>query len=521
MFPISEMEAKCYYYGLPSHPILVARTGTTEWKEPTGLEGYRVIKELRPVGNHAITEVWEDNLALKIHALLDTMKVKWTSTDVVRIGNAKESLAPVILWIGVVPGSLSNGDGLVVAFQCQKLLEENDITDVEVEVRESVVTRSAGPMLLRPTHSLDPTVEVRGPLTTTLGLPICAKSPPWAQGTGGFFIAEGGNTELLLVTARHVLFPPGESENELFEHKENRPHHNVNLFGDAAFKGHLEFIQSKIEDMEDRVASLEWHIKTLEGTPEANTKREKAQVKLGEAEENLATLKTFYRGVSDRWGPPENRVLGHVVLSPPIDVGVGSEGYTEDWAVIEIDSSKIDKSNFDGNAIDLGIDIPDRKFTRMMYPNRRNPPSFKYPKDRLLKLKGTIPDEEMRNPTGFDQDNKPCLMVMKRGITTGLTIGRANNICSYARTYCRYSNTGKTSKEWAILPRDSESDAFSGPGDSGSVIVDGLGRIGGLLTGGTTGTKPSSDITYATPITFLLKRMAEKGLKKPHPVHTA
>ncbi|KAG8685630.1 hypothetical protein FRC11_010303, partial [Ceratobasidium sp. 423] len=53
--PLSKMEANSYYAGLPSRPILVARTGA-EWKEPTGLEGYRVIKELRPVGNHAITE---------------------------------------------------------------------------------------------------------------------------------------------------------------------------------------------------------------------------------------------------------------------------------------------------------------------------------------------------------------------------------------------------------------------------------------------------------------------------------
>ncbi|EED79240.1 predicted protein [Postia placenta Mad-698-R] len=76
------------YAGLPSPPVLVARTSTTPWEAFTGLEAYRNVKELRAVSNHALKEAWEDDLTLKLHALLDSMKVKWTSTDVVRIGNA-------------------------------------------------------------------------------------------------------------------------------------------------------------------------------------------------------------------------------------------------------------------------------------------------------------------------------------------------------------------------------------------------------------------------------------------------
>lgn len=68
------------------------------------------------------------------------------------------------------------------------------------------------------------------------------------------------------------------------------------------------------------------------------------------------------------------------------------------------------------------------------------------------------------------------------------------------------------SQEWAILPFESKSGPFSDKGDSGSVIVDGLGRIGGLLTGGA-GATPSSDITYAMPISFLIKRMESNGVK--------
>jgi hypothetical protein len=118
-------------------------------------------------------------------------------------------------------------------------------------------------------------------------------------------------------------------------------------------------------------------------------------------------------------------------------------------------------------------------------------------------LKGTIPDEEMRHPTALDQNDDPCLMVIKRGNATGLTVGRTNDICSYSRNYYD-GDKAETSKEWTILPSDSK--VFSDKGDSGSVIVDDLGRIGGLLTGG----------AGATPISFLLKRMEDQGLCKPN-----
>lgn len=136
--PPSEMEAKFYYAGLPSSPVLVARTGRTPWKAPTGLEAYRVLKELRPVGDHPLNAVWEDKLAHRLFDLLKSMKVEWTSTDIVRMRIAGESSAPVILWIGVMPKSFSGDDGVVVASKCQELLREYDIDDVDVEIRESM-----------------------------------------------------------------------------------------------------------------------------------------------------------------------------------------------------------------------------------------------------------------------------------------------------------------------------------------------------------------------------------------------
>lgn len=149
-----------------------------------------------------LKEAWEGSLAPKLHPLLDLMNVRWTSTDVVRIGNTGQSSASGILWIGMIHTSLSGSDGVLVASKCQELLVESNIADINVEIHELVVTCSASLKLHISTYPSDSTVNVHEPLTTTLSLPICAQSELCAEGTGGFFITECGNAKrLLLLTA--------------------------------------------------------------------------------------------------------------------------------------------------------------------------------------------------------------------------------------------------------------------------------------------------------------------------------
>ncbi|KAI0732066.1 hypothetical protein C8Q72DRAFT_775196 [Fomitopsis betulina] len=102
-------------------------------------------------------------------------------------------------------------------------------------------------------------------------------------------------------------------------------------------------------------------------------------------------------------------------------------------------------------------------------------------------------------------------MVLKNGNTSGLTVGRLNNVCSVVRHYFK-DQPGMASKEVAILPRTSKSGAFSAPGDSGSAVVDGKGRVCGILTSGN-GATDMSDVTFVTSINFLLKRLADYGIK--------
>jgi hypothetical protein len=517
--PVSGDEAKFYYAGLPSSPVLIARTGSTPWEAPTGLEAYPKLKELRVVGEHEINDVWEDDLALKVHAILRAKGVDWSSTDVIRIGYVDEPSGGVILWIGVKPDSLSYEVGIDAALQCEELLLDYGINDVDVEIRQSEVIRSAGPQLLQPTFDYDPTVDAREPLTATLGITICSQSTPWAEGTGSFFLSEGGGSKrLLLATARHVIFPPNKENNDLFERKsDSLRRHDVLVLSDVSFKQHLVSIKAKIDGQEVIIRYQKKRIGKVAGRDDeaARNEREDAQSLLGRAEASVAALTAFHHELSTHWATEQSRVLGHVIFSPPIVFGAGTEQYTQDVAVIDIDASKIDPSSFPGNVIDLGTKFPPDVLTAMMYPNPKNTHCFEYPGDRLLSLRGTITDNEMRRPTTYDQNSEPCIMVLKRGRTTGLTVGRANNIFSYTRNHPGDNDSG-VSKEWAILPFDNESGAFSAKGDSGSAVVDGAGRIGGLLTGGA-GTTDSSDVTYVTPISFVLKAVrGNKSLAKAY-----
>lgn len=141
-------------------------------------------------------------------------------------------------------------------------------------------------------------------------------------------------------------------------------------------------------------------------------------------------------------------------------------------------------------------------------------PDFIYPFDRLLQLQDIISEDQMRNPDTVDCDDLPYLPVIKSGIATDVTIGRATGTFSFVRQYFE-NNTHHTSKEWAILPYDETSRAFSACGDSGSIVVDEFGRIGGLITGGA-GEMDSLDITYATPFYWLLSRIRANGFPDAH-----
>ena len=104
-----------------------------------------------------------------------------------------------------------------------------------------------------------------------------------------------------------------------------------------------------------------------------------------------------------------------------------------------------------------------------------------------------------------ESSNKPDFIVIKDGPATGLTVGCLTGMESFV---C--NSAGRESVELAVYnfsfkdkPR-----VFSAEGDSGSLVIDGLGRMVGLLHAGT-GQREDVDISYATPMYWLWPRIKE------------
>jgi len=164
---LSEAEARFYYAGLPSAPILVGRSGSdTRWKVPTSPDTYQKLQEFRASLDKPFDQDWDADVASKRKALLDSIKLKrlyrsashplmkvwegylrpnvcifldglglkWNSVDPFYIGS-EDRFIPVLL-IGVVPGSLDGHFGGIVSHVCRKFLFEEGFTDVDVEIRE-------------------------------------------------------------------------------------------------------------------------------------------------------------------------------------------------------------------------------------------------------------------------------------------------------------------------------------------------------------------------------------------------
>ncbi len=123
--------------------------------------------------------------------------------------------------------------------------------------------------------------------------------------------------------------------------------------------------------------------------------------------------------------------------------------------------------------------------------------NFDYPDERLLKLHDILSAKEICTPNNRGGKDGRIRYVVKRGLLTHTTIGCLNGFGSHVR---RYSILGsRDSVEAAVYPYNPGTGPFSKHGESGSIIVDTLGKFAALLTAGT----DSSDVAYGSPMFWL------------------
>jgi hypothetical protein len=143
----------------------------------------------------------------------------------------------------------------------------------------------------------------------------------------------------------------------------------------------------------------------------------------------------------------------------------------------------------------------------MFYPNSNGRTDFKFPSDRQLRIQGCVTPELLTSPDCYDSNGEPCLIVMKDGNTTNLTVGGLAGMEAYT---CDVF--GIESIELAIYNYNKQSGPFSAKGDSGSLIFDGEGRMVGILHSGMP-KGASNHVTYASPAWWVLEQIK---LHYPH-----
>ncbi|KAH9072823.1 hypothetical protein EDB83DRAFT_2568400 [Lactarius deliciosus] len=341
------------------------------------------------------------------------------------------------------------------------LLKANGAEGSVVEWYDGAVEKLSSPHLQRVTDDTNPTRYVRRLLTAALGMPIATAEREAADAQGSVMLFFHENKDMRGAPSAKVF---GVSNCHVL--REDTSH--VRLAGFRRFQRGLDEIKACVGGYGTDADLLAREIVGLEAKPKSEDPEEAAEddaaveakrEKLVKVKKDIGTLEAFYEDTNTQWGDIARRNIGHVDWAPKISVDVQGCRYTKDIG------------QFKGNVVDLGDKFTSRQLTNMFYPQSAGRMVFKFPMNRQLRINGCVMREMLAVPDCFDSNGEPCLIVMKDGNTTDLTVGRYAGLEAYL---C--DDLGVESIELAIYNYDRQSGPFSANGDSGSLIFDGKGH---------------------------------------------
>jgi hypothetical protein len=136
-YPPREEERDWYYEGLDGPPVLIARTSSTAWTRHQ--ERGRGCKSFRPISQHEILLKWSSDVE---HKIIEALKgCDWRFFYPTRIVNGQDDSSHVILLIGVNGIDFEWDPAIQKALLCRRILQGADISDVEVELMDAVVSQ--------------------------------------------------------------------------------------------------------------------------------------------------------------------------------------------------------------------------------------------------------------------------------------------------------------------------------------------------------------------------------------------
>ncbi|KAG0133117.1 hypothetical protein HOY82DRAFT_584602 [Tuber indicum] len=483
------------FFGTPSGAPCIYKSGPT-WPEPKSFGAQRYIRETRHVYGHPMANDWL-KIGTKIYQALDSLGVKWTSIDPVAFANKGEKtpFCPLLVWIGVKRQTLTFEAAVTAADTVKHILWQAGFPTIEVAFRESEVTHSlGGPKLLSFDPVRDHISEFSKAFTPTLGLAIAPLRTPYYEGTGALYFRLGRDDDhIALLTAAHVARPPPKFANTGMSRKgTSQPREEIVALGTKGYQNATNALIATVDNLTCSIAVWKKVIRKsgdpVDDENVADTARPlELQGEVEKATKMIDSLNKLHNKVAKLRANPDQRIIGCLLHAEPIAISYGPHGFTCDWALVQLYKEKIDWVTFRGN--------------KPMTTHPEDQVDYEYPDDGLLQAFGVVKDDEIRQPKHLDKHGRRVLMVVKNGLTTGTTVGRANGLYSFTRVVSEYGIMG-TSVEVAILPYNKKRGVFSAEGDSGSIILDRSGRIIAMLTSGSGGTA-ETDITYGTPYWWL------------------
>ncbi|KAI0029074.1 hypothetical protein K488DRAFT_89093 [Vararia minispora EC-137] len=336
-----EYERTSCYNGIArdsDHPELVYRTdySTTHFPKPAGTHFHLPVKSLRGVYDIPLNGVW-DTVGPEIRDLIKAREIRWSSidSDPARffthgpLGEEKGSLGPVVVWIGVLPGSTSSDTADAVSQEILEIFPKNGVEDAVVERREAVPQKLTGLPLMRHVGSDDATHHVCRFLTALLDIPRASgeMEEEDAQGTLTLWFHENkdknGNPSKNVFGVSNCRVLRKDTAVDWEHRRGARPNH-VRVCGKRRFQRGFDEIKKAVSD-HGIMADL-WAREILDD----EITREWSSIKL-------------------------HRDIGQVQYAVRITVGVGGgTRYTSDWAAFLASEAKV-RQEFEGNVVDLGL----------------------------------------------------------------------------------------------------------------------------------------------------------------------
>ncbi|EIM92559.1 uncharacterized protein STEHIDRAFT_47682 [Stereum hirsutum FP-91666 SS1] len=376
----------------------------------------------------------------------------------------------------------------------------------------------AGPPEMMPiTRDTDPTHWVRRALTAVLGVPLAAQdmADKDSQGSLGLYFHRGkdrhGNKskDVLAFTNKHVVSKKTNEDYKYSGHQGERKQYIRNC-GYRRFEKLLNEARALLaEKLDDAKLFAEQLAELVAKRPEEedaeyNRDLKDKEQQLQKAESDVGVLDEFLKLLKSTWSDALDRIIAWVDWAPKIANDADSRRYTRDIGVMTLERDKF-VQNFKGNVVYLAGKFTRAEINACFYPNAANPSVFKYPKDHLFRLSGTVDAAALSNPYFVDKNNNPCFVVAKQGQVTDLTFGRQSELEAYT-----YRDLEGRSWEVAVLNWGGNKHGnFSAKGDSGSAIFNAEGKLVAVLHSGMP-RGMSNHVTFGTPGHYVMELILEQ-----------